>query len=278
VYSAQPSQPTTLSRAGKAPIAGFLLGALAIATVVVCLLALAARSQVQDLGNLDARQLQVLGAILAAACVFWVVVIATGRRVLNGIGVPMLAMLGMIAGLRFAVAFGSVVVGLVFNAILGDLYSAFLRGIGDEMFPSLLLAVAIVLRPKFGTATFLLLAHFLLNVIYSGTFGLIAIAYASISIALNEMFLATLGITVGGSLREPRMKPTPNAVVRLSLAIGAAKGITYYIQFVLYQFLFRLFFPEWQVLVLCLVTGAGYAFIGAAFGTSIGYRLRRVSL
>lgn len=271
------SQSPTLSPVAGASLGRLLLGALAIVTVAICVLALTARSQLKDLHNLDPTQMRVLGTTLAAAILFWLLILFTWRRLLAEIGVPALAMLGMIAGLRFAITFGSLALGLVFNAVLGDFYSAFLRGIGDELLPSLLIAVAIVLRPRFGTATLLQLAHFLLNVIFSGTFGLLAIAYTSISIALLESLLAVLRVTTGPSLRTARSRPTAGIVVRLALAVGIAKGVSYYAQFVLFQLLLRMFYPAALVLVLCLVTGGCYAFLGAALGTSIGYRLRRVS-
>lgn len=185
-----------------------------------------------------------------------------------------LSTIAMLATLHFVVSFAARLLGIVLGAVTGP-YAVYLDGIGGEGVPSLLLAAAVTLVPRVGTAALTIATVWLLNVVVTGTFSIISMTMVAVSLLLHELVLGLTGVTLESSLRRPSATLPVGVVVRTALAIGAANGAALYAQYFLSMYLTRYFFPMSYVHAASLVTGLGYGTIGAAIGCVWGFRLRR---
>lgn len=211
---------------------------------------------------------------LAVSVFAWIAFFTWGRTTLGRFGTEALATIGLVSGLHFVVSYVSRIGGNILAGVTGPFY-IFIAGLGNEVLPSLLLAVLIVLVPRPGTWTLSSLAVFLLNAMFTGQIGVVDVLFVTVSIVLGETLLALFGVTTSGTLRRPSPKASIRAVLSLTLAIGAANAMTLYAQFCLIQVLHRLFFAAWYVAAVSLFTGFVYGAVGAACGTLLGYQLRR---
>lgn len=211
---------------------------------------------------------------IAASSVVWLVVALAGRRMIRALGNDGLAIIGTVASLHFVASYVARIGGDVLASVTGP-FNIFIAGIGNEGVTCLLLATLIVLIPRPGTALFSSATVFLLNAMFTGQFGLVDVLFVSVSILCTETALALLGVTTGAALRRPAAAPPWHVILRVAAAIGMANAVTSYAQFCLLQVLLRLFFADWYIAAVALVTGLFYGGIGAALGTVLGYRLRK---
>jgi len=233
----------------------------------------------------DSRGGNTAGAIVAAsvlvALAAAILFAVCWRTVVDGLGNQGLATIGMISGLHFAVSYASVIAGYAIGAVFGPFY-VFVSGVTDEGLPSLLMAVLVVLLPRPGVVALSMLTVFALNGIVSGQFGLISVLFVAVSIALNEGLLAAFGVTVrrgnavaaNGSSTWKGQEPR----ARIALAIGIANGATMFVQYCLFEVLYKLQYDDWYVAAVTLIPGLLYGTIGAGLGAALGYRLRRTAL
>ncbi len=195
---------------------------------------------------------------------------------MRSLGNQGLATIGLISGLHFAVSYASVIAGYAIGAVLGPFY-VFVAGVTDEGVPKLLLAVLVVLLPRPGVVALSMLTVFVLNGLASGQFGLVSVLFVAASIVLNEGLLAMFGITTGTGSARAGINSRASLIARVALAIGLANGAKMYVQYCLFELLYRLEFAAWYVAAVTLVPGLLYGTIGAGLGAALGYRLRRTA-
>jgi hypothetical protein len=214
-------------------------------------------------------------AVCAVLAVFvWLWWLARGRALAGRIGVDGLAVIAVFATTQFAVSFICRIGGDVLAAVIGP-FSLFVSSLGSEALTSLLLAAVVMIRPLPGVALFTNATVFLLNALFSGQFGVADLWFVTISIGCCELALWSLGVTRGGSAADT----SPRRLAwRVAVAVGLANAATLLCQFCIVQVLYRLFFADWYVAAVVVITGLGYGLVGAALGTTLGTRLRRVTL
>lgn len=185
-----------------------------------------------------------------------------------------LATIAMLATLHFGVSFAARMFGAALGAVAGP-FAVFLDGIGGEGIPCLLVAAAIVLVPRVGTATLTIATVWLLNAITSGTFSVVSVTMVAASIVLHELILGLAGVTLESPWRRPTATVRIADVIRTALAVGLANGAALYVQFAVSMYWYRFYFDPLYVHAVALVTGVGYGAIGAAIGSRWGFELRR---
>ncbi|MEZ6069801.1 MAG: hypothetical protein R3C10_05870 [Pirellulales bacterium] len=162
----------------------------------------------------------------------------------------------------------------------------FVSTVGSEGVASMLLAAVVVIRPLPGTALLSIATVFLLNALFSGQFGVVGIWMVLISVGCFEIGLWVFGVTrhaaaPAGSATCGTGTPGPatcRLAPRVAAAIGLANAATLLGQYCIVQEMYRLFFADWYVAAVVLITGLGYGAAGAALGTALGARLRRITL
>jgi hypothetical protein len=185
-----------------------------------------------------------------------------------------LSTIAMLAALNFAVSFASRLVDGLLMTVLGPFF-IYVAGIGDEGLPCLLIAVAVTLVPKIGTAGLSLAVVWLLYGIVTGTFSVVNLETIAASILLHEAGLVLCGVTIFHP--APAARPSWLIVLRTSLAIGAANGLAMFMSYVVFMHQMGREFDSWYVLSAAVLVGAAYGAIGAAIGTVWGYQLRRTA-
>jgi hypothetical protein len=187
-----------------------------------------------------------------------------------------LSTIAVLASLHFAVSVAARLFGYILYALLGPL-AVYLGGLGDEGVPSLLLAVALILVPRFGTAALSIATVWLLNVLVTGTLSFVSLLMVTTSLVVYEVVLGAAGITLESRLVEPSSRPRADLVVRTSLALGIANALALYVQFFVSMHFYQFAFEPWYYHSVALVTGLGYGAVGAAIGTLWGSRLRKAA-
>jgi hypothetical protein len=185
-----------------------------------------------------------------------------------------LSTIAMLAALNFAASFASRLVDGLLMTVLGPFF-VYVAGIGDEGLPCLLVAVAVTLVPKVGTAGLSLSVVWLLYGLVTGTFSIINLETIAASIVLHETALVLCGVTI---LRPaPTVRPSWFVVVRTALAVGAANGAALFMNYVVFMHQLGREFDSWYVFSASVLVGFVYGAIGAAIGTVWGYQLRRTA-
>jgi hypothetical protein len=270
------------SAPSPAALAAYIVG-LAVFAVPVVL-----QSWAQEVSTSRNRAVAPV-VILSSLAVVGVAAAALSRawpRLVSDIGNRGLATIGMISGLHFAVSYASLIAGSIVATVTGP-FSVFITGVGDEMLPSLLMAVLIVLLPRVGVLTLSILVVFLLNGIVAGQFGLASILFVGASILFHEAMSAMLGVT-GSTATSARVGLYKGAVpgttaklsssaARVGLAIGLANSLTMASQYALFMALYRLHFDAWFIWAASLGPGLLYGAIGGALGARLAERLRRTA-
>lgn len=187
-----------------------------------------------------------------------------------------LSTIAMLATLHFAVSFGAKLLATVWFALLGPFY-IFLDGVLGEGLRCLLLAVAVTLVPRVGTAGLTIAVVALLNAIVGGSFTLSSLVQAVVGIVAFELVLGTLGVTLESPLGRPTSRLTASLVLRTAVGVGLANGLKLYAQYLVAMLLYDLHFDLWFVHSAAVITGFLYGAIGAGLGTAWGFDLRRTA-
>jgi hypothetical protein len=268
----EPVAPTPPRRLAPLAVAGYA-GIMLLLAVTFSVRFLA-----QDLPSIRQEPWAMAVAVVAlvVSLAGWAAVAATLGRVTRRLGNEGLATIGLVAGLHFAATYTSVLFGRILSSLLGPM-SIFITGVADEGISCLLIAVLVVLLPRPGTVMLLYLVQFLLNCLFGGSFGLMLVIYVTVSIVLVETTLALSGITTTKLLAEPRPRPTVGMVARVAVAIGFANAAPLAAQYCLSAVFYRFYYPLWYMVAVAVLPGFVYGGAGAALGTFVGYRLRRVA-
>jgi hypothetical protein len=187
-----------------------------------------------------------------------------------------LSIVAMLASLHFAVSFASRLLDSLLMAFVGPFF-IYISGIGDEGLPSLLLATAVALVPRVGTAALTLATVWLLNALVTGTFGIVNLQTITASIVLHELLLGVSGVTLESAWRTTGSRPPLGAIVRTALAIGIANGLAMLASYGIFMYQYRMNFAAWYIASVAVVVAGGYGAIGAAIGAVWGHLLRRTA-
>jgi len=206
----------------------------------------------------------------------WIGMLVFGRRTIERVGVEGLATIGLISGMQFAISYTSVILGTMLHPLFGP-FVIFVTGPGDEGLPCLLLGALVTLLPRPGTLMLNYATLFVLNCIFGGSFGLVPILFATVSIVLGESILALSRVTTGDVLKQTGDQPPQGAVWRVGATIGIVNAAPLLVQYGLFQVFYRLEFATWFILAGTLIPGFLYGAIGGAIGVRLGYRLRRTA-
>lgn len=185
-----------------------------------------------------------------------------------------LSVIAMMAALNFAVSFASRLVDGLLMTVLGPFF-VYVAGIGDEGLPCLLVAAAVTLVPKVGTAGLSLAVVWLLYGLVTGTFSIVNLQTIAASIVLHEAALVLCGVTIRRP--APAVRPSWFVVWRTAAAIGAANGLALFVNYVVFMRQLGRNFDAWFVVSAAVLVGAAYGAVGAAIGTVWGYQLRRTA-
>jgi hypothetical protein len=245
---------------------------------LIALLALTLVAKSLSLGHVpvyDPILSPILFVSLGLSLVGWLVVALRFSRIVAAVGNEGLAIIGLFAGLQFAVSFAAAIADTAFFAITGP-FAPFIMGLGDEGARCLLLAVLVTILPRPGVLMLSSVTVALLNAIVSGNLNMSVPLFVGVGAMTGEACLAILRVTTGSAFQSPRQKPSGWMIARMAAAIGFANGVKLLVQFCLYFLIFRV--PS-NALYITAVAGMGlvYGAPGAALGTIIGYRLRRTA-
>ncbi len=231
--------------------------------------ALLARTQAEEirLSDVDSRSGSVMIVGLVACAISLVLLATFWRQLVAGMGNDGLATIGLFVCVQFLVSYAA----RLADTVIGQI--PLVAGIGNEALRLLVVGSMITLVPRPGTFAISQLAVFMLNSLFSGSFGVSSILFIALSVVLGEALLAAAGVT---TFRRPARSRAWDYAMRLGLALGIANGLKLYLQFQLSQLVFRLDFATWFVLSIALV-GMAYGMVGAACGALVGLRLRRTS-
>lgn len=187
-----------------------------------------------------------------------------------------LSTIAMLATLHFAASATAALVSTLLYALLGP-FAIFVDGVGAEAIPCLLLATALMLVPRVGTASLTIAVVASLNGVVGGSFAVSSLILALVSMLVHETVLAGLGVTTGSSATQPSAQLPTSLVVRTTAAIGIANAVALYMQFYIYIKFYDYVVALWFVHAASLIVGFFYGAIGAAVGTVWGFRLRRTA-
>ncbi|MDP2767380.1 MAG: hypothetical protein Q8O41_08020, partial [Candidatus Methanoperedens sp.] len=170
------------------------------------------------------------------------------------------------------VAFAAINVPMAFisevvQAMLGP-FSFLFTAIFTEIVLYAIITSLIILIPKIGVISILLMVRFILGGIIFGSFGpamLLIFCFQAITL---EAALYLTGITRGIKIEERR--------VLLGINLGIADTLNAYVSFNLYMFLYRLFYADWYIIMTLTISGFVYTFIGVLLGITLGKKLKKV--
>ena len=155
------------------------------------------------------------------------------------------------------------------HAVLGP-FSFLFIGIFYEIVLYMLIVASVVLIPKPGVVTLLLMVRYLLNGVLLGHFNpVFLISYSVNAIALEFMLYAvgmTRGNVIGGYAGR----------IRTGFVCATADALSQYVSFNVWMVLYRLFYSDWYIRANILIDGFLYTFIGAWLGINLGNRLKKV--
>ncbi|MBU4372909.1 MAG: hypothetical protein KJ714_00405 [Euryarchaeota archaeon] len=170
------------------------------------------------------------------------------------------------------VAFAAVTVpmefiGEVVRAMLGP-FSFLITGIFYEIVLYAIITSLIILIPKIGVISILLLVRFILGGVIFGNFGPVMLLLFCFQAIMLEAALYLTGITRGIKLEERR--------VLLGINLGVADALNSYVSFNLTMCLYRLFYADWYIITHLAISGFLYTFIGVLLGITLGKKLKKV--
>jgi hypothetical protein len=239
-------------------------------------LAIVAKSvSLHELPEYDPILSPILFVSLGVSLLGWIVIAVRFRPIVSQVGNEGLAVIGLFAGLQFAVSFAALIADSAIYIVAGPL-SPFIAGLGDEAARCLLLATLVTILPRPGVLMLSSATVALLNAIVSGNLNMSSLMFVTVGIVTGEAFLAGLRVTTGNAFQSPRSTPGWSIIVRIALAIGMANGMKLFLQFCLSKVIYRMWYGDAYVAAVAC-SGFVYGALGAALGAYIGYRLRRTA-
>jgi len=170
------------------------------------------------------------------------------------------------------VAFATINVPMAFlweisHAIFGP-FSSLFTGIFYEIVFYAIIVSLLILIPKIGVISILIMVRFILNGIVFGNFSpVFLISYGFQAVALEAALYLT-GITRGIKIEDRK--------ISLGINLGVADALSSYVSFNLFIFMYRLFYADWYIIMNLTINGFVYTFIGVLLGIVLGKKLKKV--
>ncbi len=170
------------------------------------------------------------------------------------------------------VAFATINVPMAFlweisHAIFGP-FSSLFTGIFYEIVFYAIIVSLLMLIPKIGVISILIIVRFILNGIVFGNFSpVFLISYGFQAVALEAALYLT-GITHGIKIEDRK--------ISLGINLGVADALSSYVSFNLFIFMYRLFYADWYIMMNLTINGFVYTFIGVLLGIVLGKKLKKV--
>jgi len=201
-----------------------------------------------------------------------ILVIASYRRLVTGMGVRALVLLSLLGALQFCLGLLGGWVSNLLYAFLGP-FNCLVGGFLTELLTYLIVTSILCLLPRPGAMTLAGIITYLMGAILFGSFGLTDLLFVGSAIAFREILLYVFGVT--------RRKPgdtQPPPLVPMMLALGLADAAAIFTSLALFAIFYRLFYANWYILLNAGVTGFLYTCVGVYFGRKLGLGLRKVHL
>jgi hypothetical protein len=170
------------------------------------------------------------------------------------------------------VAFATINVPMTFlweisHAILGP-FSSLFTGIFYEIVWYAIIVSLIILIPRIGVISILIMVRFILSGIIFGHFSPVTfLSYGFQAVALEAALYLT-GITRGVKIEDRK--------ISLGINLGVADTLSSYVSFNLFIFMYRLFYADWYIIMNLTINGFVYTFIGVLLGIVLGKKLKKV--
>ncbi len=159
----------------------------------------------------------------------------------------------------------------VAQVLLGP-FSFFLTGFFYEVIFYLLLTALLVLIPRVGTTTLVIMVRFLMDSFILGEFNPLAIIYYSTMATVLEGAVYLSGISRGKEKFDRRRI----ALVAFILAI-ADTGLSF-VFFNLSMLFYRIYYANWYIGTYLIINGFLFTLLAVPFGFRLGNRLKAVSV
>ncbi len=170
------------------------------------------------------------------------------------------------------VAFATINVPMTFlweisHAILGP-FSSLFTGIFYEIVFYAIIVSLLILIPKIGVISILIMVRFILNGIVFGNFSPVFLISYGFQAVVLEAALYLTGITRGIKIEDRK--------ISLGINLGVADALSSYVSFNLFIFMYRLFYADWYIMMNLTINGFVYTFIGVLLGIVLGKKLKKV--
>jgi len=170
------------------------------------------------------------------------------------------------------VAFATINVPMAFlweisHAVFGP-FSSLFTGIFYEIVFYAIIVSLLILIPKIGVISILIIVRFILNGIVFGNFSPVFMISYGFQAVILEAALYLTGITRGIKIEDRK--------ISLGINLGVADALSSYISFNLFIFMYRLFYADWYIIMNLTINGFVYTFIGVLLGITLGNKLKKV--
>ncbi len=139
-------------------------------------------------------------------------------------------------------------------------------GLVYDIVRMILLAIALSLRPRFGTFALIMLVVWMLSVLYFGRLSILSILWLATTAMFYELFFLMFRVYRGESLSR----------VRAVAAFIPATLIDTYVDLMLYMTLYRLFYADWYVTMYVLGMTL-YSVVGFVTGLRLANYVRQAA-
>lgn len=159
-----------------------------------------------------------------------------------------------------------------FMQILLGPFSFMISGMFSGVLLYMLLASLVIIIPKVGIVTLMLIVRMLINMLVFGHISPLMILVYGVPAILLEAGLWLSGITRGNHRSDKSI------VFGIALSCSIADMVSTYVNLAAFSFLYRLFYADWYIILCVLVSGCLYPAIGAACGVYLGKELKKVGV
>ena len=159
----------------------------------------------------------------------------------------------------------------VLHIILGP-FSFFITGAFSGILLYMLVCSLLVLIPRVGIVSLMLLVKMLINMLVFGHISPISVLLVGVQAVLLE------GLFYGCGLTKGEISLTKRNAFLIFMACGIADAISTYVNLQAMSFLYRLYYADWYIFLCTFISGFFYSGIGALCGLYLGKELKKVGV
>ncbi|WP_022852487.1 hypothetical protein [Thermodesulfatator atlanticus] len=201
--------------------------------------------------------------IMACGLLFSLYVILGHRRLLKGFSMRELSLMALAGAVAFGLDFLGGTISNILYALLGP-FNVLVGGLITEIIHYAVFTAIFVLVPKPGFATLTALIHYLMGVVLYGGMR-----------ATDPFFLGAKVLVLEAALFLFLCYKKPQGL-RTVIALSVADAVQTFSSLVLHMTFYRLFFPDWYLVLSIGIKGFLYTLFGAALGLKIGGYLKEL--